>query len=192
VTRGGRTDVEGQSRFLRMILASQYHAALAMLREPIERCPDDLWYDDRPINAFWQVAYHALYFTHLYLQPDEAAFRPWERHQGDVQHPDGIAGPPEPGSALPLIPDPYSRADVLAYWEVCDEMVDSAVSTLDLGSDESGFSWYPIPKLEHQMVSLRHIQHHAAQLADRLRAATGTGIRWVGARRQSRDSIQES
>ena len=30
-------------------------------------------------------------------------------------------------------------------------------------------------KLEHQLVNLRHIQHHAAQLADRLRSAAMSG-----------------
>jgi hypothetical protein len=168
---------------LRSILKSQYHASLAMLRECIERCPEELWYDEGPANAFWQNAYHALYFAHLYLQRSADEFRPWEQEQSEVQHPDGIAGPADPDSALPLIPRPYSPAEVLAYWKVCDEMVDAAVDSLDLLSAESGFSWYRIPKLEHQMVNLRHIQHHTAQLADRLRSSTNTGIRWVGASR---------
>ena len=42
---------------------------------------------------------------------------------------------------------------------------------------------YKVPKLEHQIISLRHIQHHAAQLADRLRATADVGIDWIGARR---------
>ena len=172
------------SRELRTILKSQYHAALAMLRETIERCPDDLWFSKEPANAFWQVAYHALFFTHLYLQPNEAAFRPWESHQSNVQNPDGIAGAPDPDSDLPLIPRPYTKAEALAYWSICDEMVDSAVDALDLDSPESGFSWYKVPKLEHQIVNLRHIEHHMAQLADRLRASAGIGIQWVGARRE--------
>lgn len=165
------------------LLKSQYHAALEMLGEAIELCPEDLWYSREPTNSFWQVAYHALFFTHLYLQPNEAAFRPWERHQSEVQHPDGIAGPPDPASDLPLIPNPYSKAEALAYWRVCSEMVDGAVDALDLESEESGFSWYQVPKLEHQIVNLRHIQHHTAQLADRLRASVDAGVRWVGARR---------
>ena len=168
---------------LRTSLKSQYHAGLAMLGDAIERCPDALWMDDRPTNAFWQVAYHALFFTHFYLQPDVAAFRPWEGHQADVQNPDGIPGPPDPKSNLPLIPQPYSKSEVLAYWRFCDERVDSFVDALDLTSPESGFWWYAIPKLEHQLVSLRHLGHHAGQLADRVRAATGEGVRWVGHRR---------
>jgi hypothetical protein len=73
---------------------------------------------------------------------------------------------------------------VLEYWIVCDQMVDTAVDAIDLPSQESGFSWYPIPKLEHQLVDIRHIQHHAAQLADRIRASADIGIRWVSHRRQ--------
>ncbi len=63
-------------------------------------------------------------------------------------------------------------------------MVDGAVDALDLHNPQCGFPWYKTSKLEHQMVNLRHLQHHAAQLADRLRAALDIGIRWVGARPQ--------
>jgi hypothetical protein len=183
LSRSTAPDLEACTLALRAALKSQYHAALAMLRESIERCPDELWYDDEPVNAFWQIAYHALFFTHLYLQPSLEAFRPWPKHQSNVQHEDGIPGPADPNSALPLIPNPYSKAEALEYWELCDRMIDDGVDALDLYSAESGFYWYRIPKLEHQLVNIRHTQHHAAQLADRLRAAEGIGVRWVGARR---------
>jgi len=168
---------------LRAILKSQYHAALAMLRDGIERCPDDLWTSPAHRNAPWQVAYHTLFFTHLYAQVDEAAFRPWEGHVRDVQHADGIAGPPDPTSKLPLLPDPYTRDQVLAYWRFCDEMIDDAVDAMDLTAEESGFHWYKVSKLEHQLINIRHLQHGAAQVADRVRGAVDEGVRWVGARR---------
>ena len=95
-----------------------------------------------------------------------------------MQYPDGIPGPADPDSALPLNPRPYSKAEALEYWALCDQMMDVWVDSLDLSSENSGFSWYPISKLEHQVVSLRHAQHHTAQLADRVRAATGEGVRW--------------
>ena len=170
------------SATIRQILKSQYHAGLAMLREAIERCPDDVWLSAQHRNAFWQVAYHVLYFTHLYMHREVSAFHPWKEHQSAVQHPNGIAGAPKPGSTLPLIPEPYTRAQALAYWDVCNQMVDGAVDALDLHDPECGFPWYKMSKLEHQLVSLRHLQHHTAQLADRLRAAQDIGIRWVGAR----------
>jgi len=174
-------DIESYTEALRSILKSQYHAALAMLRETIERCPDELWFAREHVNSFWQIAYHSLFFAHLYMLPNEAAFRPWEHHQSDVQNPDGLPGAPDPNSTLPLIPKPYTKEEALAYWKVCDEMVDRAVDALDLHSPDSGFSWYKVPKLEHQIVNIRHIEHHLAQLADRLRASAGIGIKWVQA-----------
>ena len=125
------------------------------------------WLSTNHKNAFWQVSYHALFFAHLYLQHDEAAFRLWEQHRGEG---DGIAG------------EPYTQAQVLEYLGFCDRMIDDAVDVLDLDSTECGFSWYRMSKLEHQFVNIRHIQHHAAQLIDRVRSAADVGIRWVAAR----------
>jgi hypothetical protein len=149
---------------LRSVLKSQYHAGLAMLREAIDRCPVEEWLSRDHKNAFWQVAYHVLFFTHLYLQPNEAAFVRWSQHQGDD---DGTTG------------EPYTKAQVLDYWSYVDQAVDSAVDSLDLESPESGFWWYKMSKLEHQLVNIRHVQHHGAQLADRLRSAEDIGINWV-------------
>jgi hypothetical protein len=165
---------------VRAVLKSQYHAGLAMLREAIERCPDDLWLAERRRNAFWQVAYHVVFYTHLYMHADVAAFRPWAGHQSDVQNPDGIPGRSKPGSTLPVIPRPYTRAEALAYWEVCSRMVNVAVEEMDLHRSDCGFPWYRMSKLEHQLVNLRHLQHHAAQLTDRLRAERDIGISWIG------------
>ena len=167
-------------RTIRKHLKSQYHAALEMVRTAVEKCPDRLWYDQTPTNAFWQVAYHTVFFAHLYVQQNEAAFQPWPGQQSDVQHPDAIPGRVDPGSALPLIPAPYSRAQVLAYCDYCHALLDDAVDALDLEAPDSGFHWYKASKFEHQLVNLRHIQHHAAQLADRLRAELDIGIPWVG------------
>jgi hypothetical protein len=167
---------------LREMIKSQYHAALAMLREAVERCPDALWLGGGT-NACWQLAYHALFFAHLYSCADEHAFRPWDGHRADVQYPDGIGGPPDPADSRPVVARPYTKDEVLAYWRFCDERVDAAVDATDLSRTESGFPWYPIPKLEHQLVNVRHVQHHAAQIADRLRAHLDVGVAWAGARR---------
>lgn len=175
---------------LKDALRSQYHAALAMLRQAIERCPDDLWAGGGHVNPFWRLAYHTLYFVHLYLQPRADTFRPWIRHQTGIHDLDDIPAPPEI-QALTELPhrppqtgEPYTKGEILEYWDTCSRMIDDGVDALDLSSSESGFSWYPISKFEHQLVAIRHAQHHAAQLADRIRAATGTGIDWVGAGRR--------
>ena len=173
---------------LRSALKSQYHAALAMLREAIEKCPDDLWASDEYTNRFWRIAYHTLYFTHLYLQPTVHDFRPWEHHQTSIQDMDDIPSPPDilELTELPHRPpqtgEPYSKARVLEYWELCDRMIGEGVDRLDVFAPESGFPWYEIPKIEHQLVNIRHIQHHTGQLTDRIRTATASGVEWAGAR----------
>lgn len=164
-------------------LKSQYHAGLAMLKESVEKCTDQLWYSKEFTNAFWQVAYHTLFFTHFYLSKSNDDFIPWEQHQSNNQNPDGIAGDPDPESTLPLIPEPYTKTQALEYCEFLGKSIDGFVDAIDLESADSGFYWYPISKFEHQLVNLRHLQHGAAQLADRLRQKLGTGVNWAGRRK---------
>lgn len=161
-------------------LKSQYHAALDMLGETIKKCPEDLWCSSEFKNAFWQLSYHTLFFTHFYLCRKSEEFVPWVKHKKDNQNPDGIPGDPDPKSKLPLIPDPYTREELLEYWEYCKGIVNEFVDKIDLQSPDSGFSWYQVSKFEHQLVNIRHLQHGAAQLADRLRQKLDIGIRWAG------------
>lgn len=159
------------------ILKSQYHASLAMLRQAVDACPAELWTDTSYVNQFWQVAYHTLFYTDLYLDASEAAFVPWEHHR--PQHNFFPSGPEAAGSLTP-----YSIDEVRAYSARCDAKIDGAIDRLDLTAPDSGFSWYKMSKLEHQFVSLRHIQHHTGQLAERIRQTTGQGVGWVGGSRR--------
>ena len=42
---------------LRPILKSQLHAALAMLKDAIDKCPDEVWLDEGYTNRYWQIAF---------------------------------------------------------------------------------------------------------------------------------------
>ena len=70
---------------IRVIIKSQYRAALAILGEAIEKCPDVLWDEADTTQQVWHIAYHALYFTHLYLQVDGEDFVPWDKHREPYQ-----------------------------------------------------------------------------------------------------------
>jgi hypothetical protein len=155
---------------IRSALKSQYHAALKMLRDAIDQCPDAMWNDpaDGPAS-FWRVAYHTLFYAHFYLQQDEKNFVPWERALPEAHFIE---------AQKPI--EPYTKADLLEYWQICDGMIDAGVHALDLSASQCGFYWYKMSTLEHQLVNLRHIQHHAAALSSRLRRSGGIAIGWVG------------
>ncbi len=100
-----------------------------------------------------------------------------------MQYPSALTNPRlEVDKSQPVFPNPYSKAQVLELWAICDGLVDGAVDGFDLDSPECGFWWYTMGKLEHQFINIRHIQHHTAQLADRLRVAKDVGVPWVGMR----------
>ena len=163
---------------LRSALKAQYHAALEMLRDTIDRCPDDLWTAGGHPSQYWQIAYHALFFTHLYLQPNEEAFHPWAHHRQEYQCLEQVPWPPH---GPPHLGKPYTKEEVLEYWRICDGMIDAGVDALDLDASTCGFFWYDMPKLDHQLMNTRHIQHHAGQLDDRLRIVGGE-IGWLGSK----------
>jgi hypothetical protein len=159
---------------MKSALKSQYHAALETLRQCVEQCPPALWDCDSDAGApFWRVVYHTIFYTDLYLGLNYKVFEPWKRHRKGAENLGGAKRKPVPCPA-------YTRKEILEYWRLCDRMVDQKVEAMDLAAEKCGFWWYRMGKLEHQIVNIRHIQHHAAILSQRLRAAGEKSIHWVG------------
>jgi len=157
-------------------VARQYRASLAMLKDAVTQCPESLWLAAEYPNKFWHIAYHVLFCTHMYLQNSHDEFIPWKKHREDYQW----LGPlPWPPHERPKIGTPYSKEEVLEYLAICSAEIHAKVPGLDF-SAPSGFSWLPFNKLELQLYNLRHLQHHTAQLIDRLRTAAQIGVAWVG------------
>jgi hypothetical protein len=152
---------------LKPALKGQYHAALDMLKGAIEACPDAIWTGGVPPRSFWRLSYHTLFYAHLYLQVRYEDFVPWESHRDEVESADKER----------LDATPYSKAEILAYWEIVDAMVDLQIDKIDLSAQDSGIPWYKIPKLDHVILNMRHVQEHAGQLRDRLMEA-GIDQRW--------------
>jgi len=55
--------------FWRSAIRQQFHAAIDMLANAIEACPDSVW-SGRGRGAFWYLAFHVLFFLDLYLSPE--------------------------------------------------------------------------------------------------------------------------
>ncbi len=155
---------------VRDALKGQYHAALAMLREVVETCPEALWDSGTPPRQFWRLAYHTLFFTHLYMEQKESDFKAWDKHRDDVE---------SDAEREKLDATPYSKPDILEYLDIVDRKVDPQLDAMDLTASECGIPWYKMPKLDHQIMNIRHVQEHAGQLRDRLLEA-GIDQKWVG------------
>lgn len=151
-------------------IASQYQAAFEMLKQVLTTCPDPVWNDPADANPVWRVAYHALFYTHLYLQETAEAFTPWAQHQPE-QH--ALQQPPAEVA-------PYTRAALLEYLAFCQQEAAARVAALDPEAP-SGFSWLPFSKLELQFYNLRHLQHHIGELMERVGARAQLTFHWVGA-----------
>jgi hypothetical protein len=161
---------------LKDVIRSQFHAALSMMQQVVDKCPPALWHRAEDKNKYWQVVYHALFYTHLYLQSTAQDFLPWSGHIPGSENmdpiPNALYGEPDYGS-------PYTKEDLLNYLTFCRQQVDNVVPALDLHA-ESGFDWLPMSKIEVQFYSMRHLQLHIGELAERLWVTTGIEGDWVG------------
>jgi hypothetical protein len=157
---------------IKAMIKSQYYASLMMLRQAIVECPDSLWSDPEYKNQFWNIAYHVLFYTHLYLHPSEADFVPWESHR------DELVSMRESERDVPS-GDPYTKEEILAFHELCLEQMTGFVDSVDLDA-ESGFYWLPFDKLELQIYNIRHLQHHTGELCERLGESEAIEVGWVG------------
>ncbi len=156
-------------------VSSQYLACLEMLKRTITQCPESIWNSPDDKVTFWRIAYHALYFTHLYLQDSLQTFRPWPLHRKEYEH----LGPlPWPPHAMPAIGEPYDKKTVLDYLAFCQNQVMERVPCLSWEA-ESGFRWLPFNKLELQIYNIRHLQQHTGELMERLGTRTGIELDWV-------------
>lgn len=154
---------------VRNALKTQYRAALATLRQAIERCPDDLWVKEGKLPTFWQIAYHALFYAHLYMMPDLDSFVPWAKHRDEHE---SMEVPTPSGQ------HPYTQSELLEYCDHVASLVDATVDRLDLASPTCGFYWYRIPKLDHEILSIRHVEQHVGQLDALLRLEGLEALDW--------------
>ena len=157
---------------IRSALKTQYRAALAMLRQAIERCPDEVWTSGVHPRNYWRIAYHTVFYARLYLEPGETSFTKWEMDRSTCE---ALCGSPE-------VMLPYTQQELTEYIDRLTDSVDRSVDNLDLDSVSTGFSWYPnMTKLEHQILNIRHLQGHVGQLSELL-MSNGIDVDWMGKR----------
>lgn len=156
------------------VVQSEYYSALVMLEESVKKCPAEIWNAPQDQNRTWQVAYHVLFYTHLYLQPTEQDFVPWPKARGEAQYFGPIFFE---GNRAPLILEPYTQAEICEYLDFVRREVARQIPPLTFDAP-SGFDWLRMNKLELQFYNIRHIQHHTGELYERLGARGHVKLDW--------------
>ena len=149
----------------------QYGAAIDMLENAVNACPDDLWGDRSRIPEYWYLVYHTLFFLDLYLTNKLEGFMPPPPYNLDELDPAGI------------LPDRvYTRDEMRAYLEYGRRKCRATIAALtdEAAHRRCGFERFDLSVFELLLYNLRHVQHHSAQLNLILRQTIDSAPRWVG------------
>ena len=155
----------------------QFGASIDMLENAIVACPESVWGDLSSPTEFWYLAYHTLFFLDYYLADTSKEF-----------------APPEPFTLSELDPSGkypdrvYTKEELLTYLRFgrarCKKVIASL--TEERAFQPCGFERRPLTVVELLLYSMRHVQHHAAQMNLILRKRVDSAPRWVG---QTKDPL---
>jgi hypothetical protein len=166
----------------------QFGAAIDMLHDAIEACPNELWQrgmwregpDEAEYSQVWNVVYHALFWLDLYLSGSVEGFVPPSPFGLDELDPRG------------LLPEwHYSKEELKAYLVHCRQKCRAAMEgmTDDTAGRICTFSWGQLTYFELQLYNMRHVQEHAAQLHLFLGQEVGSAPGWVSRAREAGPSL---
>ena len=163
------------SSTLPVLIWQQFGAAMDMLENAIDACPDEQWDN---AARFWYLAYHTTFWTDYYLSdtPMEKDYRPPKPFTlsefEDGQLPERV----------------YTRAEVLNFLQhdrqrLQRQLQDTTAEELlekRFTSEYKNFSLF-----ELLLYNMRHVQHHTAQLNLLLRQSGATPPDWVSRAKKS-------
>ncbi|MFW9930803.1 MAG: DinB family protein [Candidatus Thorarchaeota archaeon] len=147
-------------------ISEQYGAALKMLEDTINECPEDLWQHTDGETIISQIVFHVLFWIDRYLsknKDEERIFKPYmeNKHQKE-------------GKIV------YSKQDLLDYSNFVRKKADTwfKVMTLDDLTSDSVYDFHGSTLLSSLMYDLRHIMLHVGALHVRLNRAGKDPMDW--------------
>jgi uncharacterized damage-inducible protein DinB len=161
------------------IVWQQFGAAIDTLDNAIVACPDELWDDRSKRHEFWYVVFHTLFWLDLYLSESPEGFAPPTPFGLEELDPAGV------------IPErPYSKDELRTYLMHCRN---KCRTTIEAMTDETArqrirFGRVDLSRAELFLYSMRHVQHHAAQLNLILRQTIDSAPGWVFQAKVNHDS----
>lgn len=149
------------------VLWQQAGAAIDMLENAINMCPDLIWGDE---SQFWYNAYHCIFYLDYYSTEEPQHFSPPEPYTLSEFDPEG---------AMPE--RVYTKKELLDYLEYGRQKCRSLIGRLtdEMAAKRFANEYRNYSILEVIMYNMRHVQHHAAQLNLLLRQKIEQAPRWV-------------
>jgi uncharacterized damage-inducible protein DinB len=155
---------------LKTIIWRQFGAAIDMLENAMDCCPEPLWGDRTKRPEFWYVAFHTLFFIDLYLSESDVGFSPPEPFTLDEMDERG------------LMPERvYTKEELQKYLAYGREKCRTTIvaMTEKKANRRCGFEWLDLSVEELLLYNMRHVQHHAGQLNMMLRQNIDSAPSWV-------------
>ena len=147
----------------------QFGAAIDSLERAIDACPEDLWGDRSRFPEYWYVVYHTLFFLDYYSSESDQGYAPPAPFTLGELDPSGV------------LPDRvYSKDEMRRFLEHGREKVRARIEAMTDEKAASRCAFREASELELLLYSMRHVQHHMAQLNLILRQVTDSAPEWVG------------
>ena len=149
----------------------QYGAAIAMLEQNIEKCPNEVWDDRTSGPSFWHVAYHVMWFLDWYLSDSKIA-RESFNSKFDNEHSEQLNKTPK----ITL-----TRVQLLEYLSEIKEKAKKRFENIteDHLREPSIFEGHGSSVLSSLLYNLRHLMLHIGALNLRLHSKGVKLENWV-------------
>lgn len=155
---------------IKEIIWQQIGAACKTLEKAIDHCPEDHWDSGPEHHKIWYWAYHTIFWLDYY-----------------ISYPDDNFTPPPPFTMSEMDPsgkmpdEVYSKEQLLTYLKYSREKAKETILNLN---DERANEIIKFGKLnmtfdELILYTMRHLQHHSAQLNLLLRQKIGSAPGWT-------------
>ena len=148
----------------------QFGAAIDTLENAIRACPENIWGDRTRKPEYWYIVYHTVFFLDYYLSESEDKFAPPPGYSLSELDPSGV------------LPDRvYTQAELLAYLDHGRNKCRAKIAALteETAHRPSAFRRGTLTEAELLLYTMRHVQHHAAQLNLILRQTIDSAPDWV-------------
>lgn len=165
-----------ENKTITEILTSQYRASLGMLRNALGRVPEKQWNNDAQNNPIWQIAYHVVWATKFYLGSNPESYAPFENAIEGAESLGGSQDWENPDNGV-TVEGFHTKKELISFIDEIENNLQQSIEAWPL-EDSSGFEWYIYSRLELHINSIRHIQHHTAQIIERLKTVGTTGFPW--------------